>query len=469
MTLGLCAVTRAAFSSAVGPGSGCRPGCGRMSHAGQHARPSPWAHAVTARLQRLRAAWAPPPVGSQPAEDPRLPAPSGEELASHASSNAAAAALDADNLLLDDAAQRLHAQVSDELPFGIPPARRPGGGLVVDSFTRGVGYLLAAGLAAAVLIMASQLMLVVVAAFIAIGMEPVVDWLEGKGVRRYIAVALIVFSALGGLVAFLAAAIPPLSREASQLIDNAPRYLQQLQDQHSTIGRLADSLHLQPRLRALAETQFSVNSLNGLLDLSRTALSYAFQLLIIVVLVIYFLVDFPAIKRAVYRLAPLQQRPRIGLLGDAIISRTGGYLLGNVLTSMVATAAQFVALRLLGVPFALVLSVLVGVLDLVPLIGSTIAGVVVTAVALAVVSPTAAIINIVFTIIYRIFEDYVLSPRILRRTVNVRPVVTIMAVLLGGALLGIEGAVIAVPVAAAIQLVVTEVVYPRSDSPLTRS
>lgn len=340
---------------------------------------------------------------------------------------------------------------------------------MVDSFTRGVGYLLAAGLAAAVLIMASQLMLVVVAAFIAIGMEPVVDWLEGKGVRRYIAVALIVFSALGGLVAFLAAAIPPLSREASQLIDNAPRYLQQLQDQHSTIGRLADSLHLQPRLRALAETQFSVNSLNGLLDLSRTALSYAFQLLIIVVLVIYFLVDFPAIKRAVYRLAPLQQRPRIGLLGDAIISRTGGYLLGNVLTSMVATAAQFVALRLLGVPFALVLSVLVGVLDLVPLIGSAIAGVVVTAVALAVVSPTAAIINIVFTIIYRIFEDYVLSPRILRRTVNVRPVVTIMAVLLGGALLGIEGAVIAVPVAAAIQLVVTEVVYPRSDSPLTRS
>ena len=303
------------------------------------------------------------------------------------------------------------------------------------------------------------------AAFIAIGLEPVVDWLERRGIRRSVAVAIIVVAALAALGGFLAAAIPPLSREGSQLINNAPGYVQQLQDQHGTVGRLVDGLHLKQRLQTLADTGLSTNSFNGLINLSRTAVSYAFQLLVVVVLVIYFLADFPGVKRAVYRLAPLQRRPRVGLLGDEIISRTGGFLLGNVLTSVVATLAQFAVLRLLGVPFALVLAVLVGVLDLVPLIGSTIAGVVVTAVALALVSPTAAVINIGFTVAYRIFEDYVLSPRILRRTVSVKPVVTIISVLLGGALLGLEGALIAVPVGAAVQLFVTEVVYPRSDRP----
>ena len=370
-----------------------------------------------------------------------------------------------DDLLLDRPSQRLHAGASEELPFGRPSGRAQGRGPLAEAFSRGIGYLLAIGLAAAVLTVASQLLLVVVAGFIAIGLEPVIDWLEGRGIARRYAVAIIVVAALGTLAAFLAAAIPPLTREGSQLINNAPGYVQQLQDQHGTIGKLVDSLNLKQRLQTLADTGLSVNSFNGLVNLSRTALSYVFQLLIVVVLVIYFLADFPGMKRALYRLAPRERRPRVGLLGDEIISRTGGFLLGNVLTSVVATIAQYTVLRLLGVPFALVLAVLVGVLDLVPLIGSTIAGVVVTAVALALVSPTAAIVNVGFTVLYRIFEDYVLSPRILRRTVNVRPIVTIISVLLGGALLGLEGALIAVPVGAAVQLFVTEVVYPRSDSP----
>lgn len=368
-------------------------------------------------------------------------------------------------LLLDTESQRRRAGATPELPFGRPTPARAGRSPLGEAFLRGLGYLLAAGLAAALLTVASQLLLVVVAAFIAIGLEPVVDWLESRGITRPLAVTIIVVVALGALGAFLAAAIPPLSREGSQLVSNAPGYVQQLQDQHGTVGRLVDGLHLKQRLQTLADTGLSMNSFNGLVNLSRTALSYAFQLLVVVVLVIYFLADFPGVKRAVYRLAPLERRPRVGLLGDEIISRTGGFLLGNVLTSVVATLAQFTVLRLLGVPFALVLAVLVGVLDLVPLIGSTIAGVVVTAVALALVSPTAAVLNIVFTVLYRIFEDYVLSPRILRRTVNVKPVVTIISVLLGGALLGLEGALIAVPIGAAIQLFVTEVVYPRSDRP----
>ena len=383
-----------------------------------------------------------------------------EALAQHS----ADAAMLSDALLLEDAAQRLHAQVSDLLPFGRPSAVGSGRSSLRTGFSVTVGGLLAIGLALALRAVASELLLIVVAAFIAIGLEPAIDWLTVHGMRRSYAVALIVAGGAGLLVAFLAAAAPPILSEANALIAHAPDYLHQLQDKHTTIGQLNSSWHLEERARELARSQLSLNSFGGLLSVGATVVSYTFQLIIVLVLVIYFLADFPGIKRAAYRLAPLPRRPRIGLLGDEIITRTGGYVLGNLFTSLVATVAQYAVLRLLDVPFALALAVLVGLFDLVPLVGSTIAGILVTTVTLATVSVTAGVINIVFTVLYRLFEDYVLSPRILARTVEVQPAVTIVAVLLGGALLGIEGALIAVPVAAAIQLIVTEVVYPRADT-----
>lgn len=153
----------------------------------------------------------------------------------------------------------------------------------------------------------------------------------------------------------------------------------------------------------------------------------------------------------------------MGLLGDEVVARVGGYVLGNVFTSIVATAGNYVVLLILNVPYALVLSVLVGVLDLVPLVGSTVGGAIVALVALAAVSGTAAVITIIYHILYRLFEDYLLNPRVLRKTVEVKPVVTVVSVVIGGSLLGIIGALIAVPTAAAIQLYLTEVVYPTRD------
>jgi predicted PurR-regulated permease PerM len=373
------------------------------------------------------------------------------------------AALEEDGLLLDDDAQRLAAHASEEQPFGRPGEALGQRSAVRRGFSVTAGGLLAVGLALAVREVASELLLVVVAAFIAIGLEPVVGWLVGHGLRRALAVTLIVVAVLAGLVAFLAAAVPPIVSEATQLVEHAPDYLQQLQDKHTTIGRLNASWHLVERARSLAASSLSVSSFGGLLSVGAVVVSYSFQLVIVLVLSVYFLADFPNIKRAMYRLAPLPRRPRVGLLGDAVIARTGGYVLGNLFTSLIATVAQYVTLRVLGVPFALALAVLVGVFDLVPLVGSTLAGVVVTLVALATVSTTAAVVNAVFSVVYRLAEDYVLSPRILARTVDVKPAVVIIAVMLGGGLLGIEGALIAVPVAAALQLLVTEVVYPRAD------
>ena len=377
---------------------------------------------------------------------------------------AASEARSEDALLLGEDAMRLHAQATEAEPYGRPGTGDGRRSPIAKGFLVTVGGLLALALAMGIRAVASQLLLVVVAAFIAIGLEPAVVWLEARGLRRWVAVTLIAVVAVGMLVGFLVVAAPPIVNEARSLLTSAPDYVQQLQDKHTAIGRLNASLGLETRARRLASEALSFNSFGGILGVGAVVVSYAFQLIIVIVLVLYFLADFPAIKRAAYRLAPLERRPRIGLLGDEIIARTGGYVLGNLFTSVIATGAQYVVLRILGVPFPLALAVFVGVFDLVPLVGSTLAGVVVTAVTLATVSTTAAVVNVVFTIHYRLFEDSVISPRVLARTVNVRPAVTVIAVLLGGALLGLEGALISVPIAAAIQLMVTEVVLPRPDS-----
>lgn len=386
------------------------------------------------------------------------------EDADRAAQEAVDAALQADSLLLDVQAQKLAAQAGEERPLGLPG--RPGHrrSLVRVGFLVTFGALIAVALGAAIVALEQALVMLVVAAFIAIGLEPGVSWLVRHRFRRGLAVLIVSVLALGALAGFIAAAVPPIVTEVSHLVNHAPDYLRQLQDKNSTVGHLNARFHLEEKLRAAADKKLSLDSLSGLFNVGTAIISFTFEVVIVIVLTIYFLAEFPDIKRLLYRLAPLPRRPRVGLLGDEIIARTGGYILGNLFSSLIAVVSQYVILRALGVPYALLLSLFVGLLDLVPLVGSTIAGVFVTVIALATVSLTAAVINVVFTVGYRLVEDYLINPRILKRTVDVRPVVTIVAVLLGGTLFGIIGALVAVPVAAAVQLMLTEVVFPRTDT-----
>ena len=146
-----------------------------------------------------------------------------------------------------------------------------------------------------------------------------------------------------------------------------------------------------------------------------------------------------------------------------MFARVGGYVLGNVLTSVIAGVGTLIWLLIFGVPYALLLSVFVGFMDLIPIVGSTVAGIVVSLVALTVSLPVA-LATAVFYIVYRKPEDYLITPKVMNRTVDVSGLVTVIAVLIGGALLGIIGALIAIPIAAAIKLVLEEVRFPRLDS-----
>lgn len=186
------------------------------------------------------------------------------------------------------------------------------------------------------------------------------------------------------------------------------------------------------------------------------------NVLLLVVLTVYFLVDLPRIRAGGYRLIPHSRRPRAILIGDEIFTKVGGYVLGNLAISVIAGVLTLVWLLIFGVPYAALLAIAVAILDLIPVVGSVVGGVLVSLVALTVSLPVC-LGTIGFFIGYRLVEDYVLVPRIIGGAVKVPALITVVAVILGGALLGVVGALVAIPVAAALLLLVREVLYPRLD------
>jgi predicted PurR-regulated permease PerM len=184
--------------------------------------------------------------------------------------------------------------------------------------------------------------------------------------------------------------------------------------------------------------------------------------LVFLILTIYFLGSLPSIRELFYRLIPRSQRLRAMSLGDQVCSKVGTYVLGKLLVSVIAGLATFVWLVVFDVPYALALAVLTALLDLIPVIGAPIAGVIVTVVAFGVSVPVA-LATLGFFLVYHAGEGYLLIPRIIGRAVDIPDTVTVVAVLIGGALFGAVGALVAIPAAAALILILRELLFPRFE------
>jgi predicted PurR-regulated permease PerM len=307
----------------------------------------------------------------------------------------------------------------------------------------------------------SVLVLIGLALFIAAGLDPVVSWLTRRRVPRWAAVVIVLLALAGVTGGFMAAAIPPLAAQTSNLIAELPHYAHVLQNHNSELGRLNVTYHIQQHLSHLLATR-SNSLIGGVLGAGTLVLDTLTSTLVVIVLVVYFLAGMPQIKLFFYRLAPGSRRARVILLGDDIFTKVGGFVVGNVVTSVIAGLGTYLWMLAFGIPYPILLGLFVALLDLIPVIGSTIGGAVVSLIALTVSLPVA-IATLVFYIGYRLFEDYLLTPRIMGGAVRVPPVVSVVAVLVGGALLGIIGALVAIPVAAALRLLLDEVTFRRLD------
>jgi predicted PurR-regulated permease PerM len=294
---------------------------------------------------------------------------------------------------------------------------------------------------------------------VAVSVEPVVGLLVARGLRRRWAVTSVVVGLFATLAALLALLVPPVTSEVDALVRAVPNWLQQLHDHSSTLGRLEDRYDLIGKLKQQLSGTGAGQVVHGVLGAGQLVLTTVTGLVLVVVLTLYFLAGLPALIGFGLRFVPGSRRSQGAALAEEILSRTGRFILANVATSVIAGLATVIWLVICGVPYPWALGVFVGLMDLVPVVGSTIGGVVVSLVAL-VVSLPVAVATAVFYVVFRVAEDYLILPRAMRFAVAVHPLVTILAVLAGGGLLGLVGALVAIPAAVAVGLLLDETVFP---------
>jgi predicted PurR-regulated permease PerM len=274
-----------------------------------------------------------------------------------------------------------------------------------------------------------------------------------------------VFTVLAGLTlllaGFIAAAIPALVEQGRRLVEAAPQYVAQLSDDSSAIGQLNQRFHLQETVQQIVDGG-GPGLASGVISVGEAVFGAFSGLLVVAVLTVYFLADMPRVRTTLYRFMPAPRRPRAILLGDQIMVKVGGYVLGNVVISVISAVVTFVWLIAFGVPYPLLLAILFALLDLIPVIGSLIAGALVALAAFSVSVPVG-LATIGYFVAYKLVEDYLLTPKVFGRVLRMPALVTVCAILIGGALLGLVGALVALPTAAAIMLLVQEVVFPRLD------
>ena len=295
-----------------------------------------------------------------------------------------------------------------------------------------------------------------IALFIAVSLDPAVRWLTRRGMRRGVAVTLIFLLFFVLAAAFLYSVIPPLVTQGRNLIDDLPGYLGRLQSRSAQYRDLDDRYHISDQLEGLAGT-LPGRLGSGLLGFTGRVFGAVFNSLTILVFTVYFMADMPRIRAGVVRLFPVDRRPHARRVVDLVVDKVGGYMIGNIVISLIAGVASYIAFAVLRVPFAVPLAFLVAVCDLIPMIGATLGAVLGVSVALFTkgIWPTAVLVA-AFFIAYQQLENYVIAPRVLKSTVDLGAAAVLIAGLIGATLLGLVGALMAIPVAAAFNVLVNE-------------
>jgi predicted PurR-regulated permease PerM len=345
--------------------------------------------------------------------------------------------------------------------FGDPgrPLRR---NAFLVGFTGGLGVLLAYAAFLAVRNAASILVLVFIALFLAIGLNPAVDRLRSWGLPRGLAVATVALTVVLLLCGGLFALVPPLVTQAGQFIDHLPSYVNELR-RNETINHLIVRYNVIHRLQAALNPQTVGGALGGVFDGTRLIFGTIFNVLTVLVLTIYFMSTFDRLKALAYGLVPASRRDRVRLIGDEILTKVGAYMFGALAIAVLAGVSTFVFAMILNLAYPFALAVVVAICDLIPQIGATLGAIVLSVVGFATSLP-AGIACVVFFIVYQQVENYLIYPKVMRRSVEVNDAAAIVGALLGVALFGVVGALVAIPAIAALQLILREVVLPRQQS-----
>ncbi len=328
-----------------------------------------------------------------------------------------------------------------------------------------LGVLLVVLVAYGAYVIRGLLVLVLVALFVAVSLEPVVRWLVKRGLRRPFAVLVIVVVLVALTAVFIWSIVPPLVGQGGRFIDDLPSYLRRLSTQSKAVREVTDRYHLTARLASLL-ADLPGRLAGGAIGQLRRFLSVLASTLTVLVLSIYFMAALPRIQRGVIMLFPHKRRTRATEIVDVVVAKVGGYMIGNIIISLVAGVSTFICLEIVRVPFAVPLAVTVALTDLIPMIGATLGAVicVVAAVFTVGIWPRSVIV-LLFFIGYQQLENYLIAPRVIRNTVDLSAVVVLLAALAGGAVLGLIGAIMAIPVTAAVKVAMSPAIAAKRGPP----
>lgn len=329
-----------------------------------------------------------------------------------------------------------------------------------------VGYWVRATLAAAATLLAVQalvrvanvVVIVLVAAVLAVGLDPAARALERRGLRRGLAIALIVIVALGGVVGFLALVVPPLVGQVAGLANDIPGYVERLASRGDLLGRFVRENDVAAALRDwLAQLPSTISgSFGAIVGFTGRVTGAVFSIVTVFILAVYFLAALPRARRVAPALLDGPYRDRGRRVLDEAIAKIGGYVIGNLTTSLICAIAAGVALGIIGVPFTVPLAVWAGLADLIPAVGAYLGAAPAIIVAFF-ASPTDGLIVLLYFLIYQQIENYLIVPRVMRGAVDLSPAAVVISTLVGGVLAGFAGAILALPIAATIKVVVSDV------------
>ena len=332
----------------------------------------------------------------------------------------------------------------------------------------GLGVLVALLIGTVIGQLSTVLIYVGVALFIALGLDPLVSWLE-KRIPRWAAV-LTVFGTIVILVALLLMTIIPIIVEQiANAIDTFPGFLNTflasdfLRNLETQLAGVVDLQQVNAGIQNFVKDPNNfINIGGGILVVGAGIAGGVTGVIIVLILTLYFLSSLPTIKKATYRFVPATKRAGFKDISDQITSAVGRYIVGQFSLALINGVLSFIFLSIIGAPKTALLAFIAFLFSLVPLVGTLFASILISLLCLF-ASPLTALVAIIYYLIYMQIEAYVLSPRIMNKAVNVPGAVVVIAAIAGGTLGGVLGALVAIPIAASGIIIIEKVLFPKQD------
>jgi predicted PurR-regulated permease PerM len=360
-------------------------------------------------------------------------------------------------------------ELADDLPGWFPRALR-----IVS--TRAVWVLIVATIGTLVILylvrrLSDFIAIILTALFLSFAIEPAVNWFAGRGMRRGAATGLMFVFILIAVAILLMLIVPAIVSGFQQLVANANTWVATVTRWLDRLGIQVDQTRLTEQIRTRADdiVGYATNFAGQVFGIATSILGGLFRWATIALFTFYIVAQGPQLRRVICGALPPEYQQRVLFVWDQAIDKTGGYFYSRLLLAAINGTGMYITLRVFGVPFAAPLAIFEGVVsEFIPIVGTYIAGAAPIGVAFL-VSPAAGIGALIYVLAYQQLENYILSPRLTARTMNLHPAVAFAAALIGGQLGGILAAFLALPVAAVIQASIQEYGrrYAVVENPLT--